>query len=50
MEVILSSCYDFVERCCDVVLKHLSVMQKQRYALIDSELLTCSPLENVCCH
>lgn len=30
-ELILSSCYDFVEGCCDVVLKHLSVMQKQRY-------------------
>ncbi|KAL6221796.1 hypothetical protein ACLB2K_005191 [Fragaria x ananassa] len=30
VEVILSSCYDFVERCCDLVLKHLSVMQKQR--------------------
>ncbi|GMN50516.1 hypothetical protein TIFTF001_019673 [Ficus carica] len=28
-ELILSSCYDFVEGCCDVVLKHLSVMQKQ---------------------
>ncbi|CAN6564307.1 unnamed protein product [Malus baccata var. baccata] len=28
-EVILSSCYDFVERCCDLVLKNLSVMQKQ---------------------
>ncbi|VVA10600.1 PREDICTED: IST1 [Prunus dulcis] len=28
-EVILSSCYDFVERCCDLVLNHLSVMQKQ---------------------
>ncbi|KAM6582241.1 hypothetical protein CsatB_009243 [Cannabis sativa] len=30
VEVILSSCYEFVERCCDVVLKHLSTMQKQR--------------------
>ncbi|KAK9947707.1 hypothetical protein M0R45_003319 [Rubus argutus] len=29
VEVMLSSCYDFVERCCDVVLKHLTVMQKQ---------------------
>ncbi|XP_061993487.1 uncharacterized protein LOC133711370 [Rosa rugosa] len=29
VEVILSACYDFVERCCDLVLKHLSVMQKQ---------------------
>ncbi|XP_062090761.1 uncharacterized protein LOC133797022 [Humulus lupulus] len=30
VEVILSCCYEFVERCCDVVLKHLSTMQKQR--------------------
>ncbi|XP_068343501.1 uncharacterized protein [Pyrus communis] len=28
-ELILSSCYDFVERCCDLVLKNLSVMQKE---------------------
>lgn len=31
VELIHSSCYDFVERCCDLVLKHLSDMQKQRY-------------------
>ncbi|PON58636.1 Vacuolar protein sorting-associated protein [Parasponia andersonii] len=30
VEVIRSSCYDFVERCCDLVLTHLSTMQKQR--------------------
>ncbi|CAN1177645.1 IST1-like protein [Linum perenne] len=30
-ELILSSCYDFVERCCDLVLKHLSVLQKMRH-------------------
>ncbi|XP_024029772.1 uncharacterized protein LOC21403687 [Morus notabilis] len=29
VEMIYSSCYDFVEGCCDVVLKHLSIMQKQ---------------------
>ncbi|KAJ7969621.1 IST1 like [Quillaja saponaria] len=29
-ELTLSSCYDFVEQSCDFVLKHLSVMQKQR--------------------
>ncbi|TQD74653.1 hypothetical protein C1H46_039789, partial [Malus baccata] len=28
-ELILSSCIDFVERCCDLVLKNLSVMQKE---------------------
>ncbi|KAB2618544.1 hypothetical protein D8674_014413 [Pyrus ussuriensis x Pyrus communis] len=28
-ELILSSCYDFVEQCCDLVLKNLSVMQKE---------------------
>ncbi|OMO58027.1 hypothetical protein COLO4_34915 [Corchorus olitorius] len=27
-ELILSSCYDFVEKCCDFVYKHVSVMQK----------------------
>ena len=27
-ELILSSCYDFVEKCCDLVSKHVSVMQK----------------------
>ncbi|XWS69878.1 hypothetical protein CRYUN_Cryun03dG0001700 [Craigia yunnanensis] len=27
-ELILSSCYDFVEKCCDFVSKHVSVMQK----------------------
>lgn len=30
VELILSSCYDFVEKCCDVVLKALPVMQKLR--------------------
>ncbi|CAN0901592.1 IST1-like protein [Linum grandiflorum] len=30
-ELILSSCYDFVECCCDLVLKHLSVLQKMRH-------------------
>lgn len=29
-ELKLSWCYDFVENCCDFVLKHLSVMQKIR--------------------
>ncbi|KAJ7973876.1 IST1 like [Quillaja saponaria] len=29
-ELTLSSCYDFVEQSCDFVLKHLSVIQKQR--------------------
>ncbi|KAK9269705.1 hypothetical protein L1049_001483 [Liquidambar formosana] len=28
-ELILSSCYDFVEQSCEFILKHLSVMQKQ---------------------
>ncbi|XVF34821.1 hypothetical protein REPUB_Repub18cG0091400 [Reevesia pubescens] len=27
-ELMLSSCYDFVEKCCDFVAKHVSVMQK----------------------
>ncbi|KAL2321262.1 hypothetical protein Fmac_030231 [Flemingia macrophylla] len=27
-ELTLSDCYDFVEQCCDFVLKHLSVLQK----------------------
>ncbi|KAK8660564.1 hypothetical protein V6N13_051486 [Hibiscus sabdariffa] len=27
-ELLLSSCYDFIEKCCDVVLKNVSVMQK----------------------
>lgn len=30
-ELVLSSCYDFVEKCCDFVSKHVSVMQKVRY-------------------
>ncbi|XP_060668684.1 uncharacterized protein LOC107431867 isoform X2 [Ziziphus jujuba] len=30
VELIYSSCYDFVERCCDLVVKHLSIMQKLR--------------------
>ncbi|KDP33662.1 hypothetical protein JCGZ_07233 [Jatropha curcas] len=30
-ELTLSSCYDFVEKSCDFVLKHLSVMQKMRH-------------------
>lgn len=33
VELIYSSCYDFVERCCDLVVKHLSIMQKLRYEL-----------------
>lgn len=28
-ELIISSCYDFIEQSCECVLKHLSVMQKQ---------------------
>ncbi|XP_030954382.1 uncharacterized protein LOC115976950 [Quercus lobata] len=28
-ELMLSSCYDFVEHSCDFVLKHLSIMEKQ---------------------
>ncbi|CAM8931545.1 unnamed protein product [Rhodiola kirilowii] len=28
-ELTLSSCYDFVEQCCDLVYKQLSAMQKQ---------------------
>ncbi|CAL1414430.1 unnamed protein product [Linum trigynum] len=34
-ELVLSSCYDFVERCCDLVLKHLSVLQKMRHCAED---------------
>lgn len=34
VELMLSSCYDFVEQSCDLVLKHLSIMQKQRYGLL----------------
>lgn len=30
-ELNLSHCYDYVEQCCDFVLKHLSVLQKLRY-------------------
>ncbi|KAF9617672.1 hypothetical protein IFM89_037906 [Coptis chinensis] len=30
VELNLSSCYDFVERCCDSIPKQLSVMQKQK--------------------
>ncbi|CAM8920168.1 unnamed protein product [Rhodiola kirilowii] len=30
-ELTLSSCYDFVEQCCDLVYKQLSAMQKHRY-------------------
>ncbi|XP_065849682.1 uncharacterized protein [Euphorbia lathyris] len=30
-ELILSSCYEYVEKSCDFVLKHLSVMQKMRH-------------------
>ncbi|KAE8705860.1 Detected protein of unknown function [Hibiscus syriacus] len=29
-ELVLSSCYDFVEKCCDFVLKHVSLLQKLR--------------------
>ncbi|XP_027358556.1 uncharacterized protein LOC113867432 [Abrus precatorius] len=28
IELTLSSCYDFVEQCCEFVLRHLSVLQK----------------------
>ncbi len=34
VELRLSSCYDFVELSCDFVLKHLSIMQKQRFDLL----------------
>ena len=37
-ELMLSSCYDFVEHSCDFVLKHLSIMEKQRF---EFELLYC---------
>lgn len=30
MDMILSSCYDFVDHVCEIVLKHLSVLQKLR--------------------
>ncbi|KAJ9183970.1 hypothetical protein P3X46_007762 [Hevea brasiliensis] len=30
-ELALSSCYDFVEKSCDFVSKHLSVMQRMRH-------------------
>lgn len=30
-ELVLSSCYDFVETCCEFVSKHVSLMQKLRY-------------------
>ncbi|GMJ07440.1 IST1-LIKE 7 [Hibiscus trionum] len=29
-ELVLSSCYDFVEKCCDFVSKHVSLLQKLR--------------------
>ncbi|KAL4295303.1 hypothetical protein GQ457_12G023310 [Hibiscus cannabinus] len=29
-ELVLSSCYDFVEKCCDFVSKHASLLQKLR--------------------
>ncbi|KAK8595612.1 hypothetical protein V6N13_000317 [Hibiscus sabdariffa] len=29
-ELVLSSCYDFVENCCDFVSKHVSLLQKLR--------------------
>ncbi|KAK4759777.1 hypothetical protein SAY87_022908 [Trapa incisa] len=29
VELTLSRCYDFVEKCCDFLLEHLSIMQKQ---------------------
>ncbi|GMI97719.1 IST1-LIKE 7 [Hibiscus trionum] len=29
-ELVLSSCYDFVESCCDFVSKHVSLLQKLR--------------------
>ncbi|XP_039041398.1 uncharacterized protein LOC120180038 isoform X1 [Hibiscus syriacus] len=30
VELVLSSCYDFVEDCCDFVSKHVSLLQKLR--------------------
>ncbi|XP_041006804.1 uncharacterized protein LOC121251591 [Juglans microcarpa x Juglans regia] len=30
VELMLSLCHDFVEQSCDLVLKHLSIMQKKR--------------------
>ncbi|XP_074273832.1 uncharacterized protein LOC141597316 [Silene latifolia] len=30
VELILSSCYDFIDHVCEIVLKHLSVLQKLR--------------------
>ncbi|GLT98585.1 hypothetical protein SLE2022_160840 [Rubroshorea leprosula] len=30
VELNVSQCYDFIENCCDFLLKRLSVMQKQR--------------------
>lgn len=30
VELVLSFCYDYVELSCDFVLKHLSIIQKQR--------------------
>ncbi|KAK2645699.1 hypothetical protein Ddye_020903 [Dipteronia dyeriana] len=29
-ELNVTYCYDFVEQCCNFILKHLSIMQKQR--------------------
>lgn len=34
VELTLSLCYDFVEQSCDFILKHLSIMQKQRYEVV----------------
>ncbi|GMH13676.1 hypothetical protein Nepgr_015517 [Nepenthes gracilis] len=30
VELILASCYDFIDYICEIILKHLSVMQKHR--------------------
>lgn len=31
-ELTLSSCYNYVEECCDLLCKKLPEMQKQRYS------------------
>lgn len=47
-ELMLSSCYDFVEHSCDIVLKHLSIMQKQRFEFdFEFELLYFMVLDDL---
>uniref|UniRef100_A0A7N0T7Z1 Uncharacterized protein n=1 Tax=Kalanchoe fedtschenkoi TaxID=63787 RepID=A0A7N0T7Z1_KALFE len=41
-EVTLSSCYDFVEQCCDLVYKQLSLMQKQSECPAESKAAVSS--------